>query len=396
MKIKQIHKNWQEVELGKISEMISRGKSPKYVEHSGIKIINQACIYWNYLRKENIKYHEETSVLREEFILKKEDILINSTGTGTLGRAIVFNEEGKFTADSHVTIFRTNKKLLNPRYFVLFLETQKGQKELYQKCVSGSTNQIELSKSKFEKLKIPLPPLETQKKIVSILEKAESLKQKREQASKLSDEYLKSVFCEMFLNKEFPRKEIGEVVIKTENIAPEKQFGERFFEYIDISSIDNLNKKIIITKKILGKEAPSRAKQQVKYKDVLISTVRPNLNAISLVPQELNDQICSTGFCILRSDPHEVLSEYLFFISKSKSFVDYLVKRCKGANYPAVSNSDVKSFKIPLPPIELQEKFASIVEHVERLKEKQKKSKEDLDEIFNSLMQKAFNGELVA
>src|SRR3989344_8747637 len=54
-------------------------------------------------------------------------------------------------------------------------------------------------------------------------------------------------------------------------------------------------------KKGLGKEAPSRAKQLVKDKDILISTVRPNLNAVAIVPKELDNQICSTGYCIIRA-----------------------------------------------------------------------------------------------
>ena len=69
--------------------------------------------------------------------------------------------------------------------------------------------------------------------------------------------------------------------------------------------------------------------------------------------------------------------------------------KCRGANYPAVSNKDIKSLKIPLPPLPLQQKFARIVEQVEKMKEKINKTKQNSEELFNSLMSKAFRGELV-
>jgi type I restriction enzyme S subunit len=68
--------------------------------------------------------------------------------------------------------------------------------------------------------------------------------------------------------------------------------------------------------------------------------------------------------------------------------------KCRGANYPAVSSKDIKSLKIPLPPLPLQQKFAKIVEQVEKMKENVKKTKTGSEELFNSLMQKAFRGEL--
>ena len=69
--------------------------------------------------------------------------------------------------------------------------------------------------------------------------------------------------------------------------------------------------------------------------------------------------------------------------------------RIKGIGVPDLHLIEIKNFKIPLPPIKLQEKFVSIVQEVEKLKEKQNTSKIEIDELFNSLMQKAFTGELV-
>jgi type I restriction enzyme S subunit len=88
-------------------------------------------------------------------------------------------------------------------------------------------------------------------------------------------------------------------------------------------------------------------------------------------------------------------SIYLFYLLKENSFKAQLIGFNRGVRQGNISNQDIKNLIIPLPPLPLQQKFASIVEHIEKLKEKQQKSKEEIDNLFNSLMQKAFNGELV-
>jgi len=290
---------------------------------------------------------------------------------------------------------RVEDSKVDPFYLRHFLKSKEFNKIKDSNC-SGATQKA-IGNEKLSKIKIPLPSLSIQKKIVKLLDRAEQAKIKRERADNLTKDYLQSVFYDLFFDKKnkFQRVEIQHGITKTENRTPEREFPNEYFEYIDIASVDNKLKKIIETKKILGKEAPSRARQEVKFKDILISTVRPNLNAVALIPKSLDKSICSTGFCILRADNENFVSEYLFNITQTDYFINNLVKKCTGANYPAVSNNDIKCLEVPLPPIELQQKFAKIVEKVEKLKNKQQKSKEKIDEIFTSLMQKAFRGELV-
>ena len=84
------------------------------------------------------------------------------------------------------------------------------------------------------------------------------------------------------------------------------------FRYVDISSIDNDAKSITEARTIDVVEAPSRARQVITAGDVLVSTVRPGLNAVAMVPDDLDGQISSTGFCVLRPKPDLLDSEYLF------------------------------------------------------------------------------------
>ena len=92
--------------LYNISNYLSRGKSPNYVENSKIKVINQACIYWDEFKYSNAKYQDELKINKSlDKMIKNGDVLITSTGTGTLGRCNVFQgEENKYIADGHASI----------------------------------------------------------------------------------------------------------------------------------------------------------------------------------------------------------------------------------------------------------------------------------------------------
>src|SRR5436309_15877220 len=99
--------------------------------------------------------------------------------------------------------------------------------------------------------------------------------------------------------KRWPTNKLGELVLPTEQRDPRDKPTERF-SYVDIAGVDNEAKKITATKTIVGADAPSRARKVIRRGDVIVSTVRPNLNAVALVPDVLDNQICSTGFSVLR------------------------------------------------------------------------------------------------
>lgn len=163
--------------LENISTYLSRGKSPKYTNLSKIKIINQACIHWEFLDFKKVKYHRED---RSNITpLEEGDILINSTGTGTLGRMSIFfpeNINNVYVADSHVTVVRFDRNKVIPEYVLHLFKVENMQIQLYKRCVSGSTNQIELSKSNLKKFSIPLPPIELQNKFADFVRQVDKSK----------------------------------------------------------------------------------------------------------------------------------------------------------------------------------------------------------------------------
>ena len=219
---------------------------------------------------------------------------------------------------------------------------------------------------------IPLPPLPEQRRIAAILneqmaavEKAQAAAEVQREAAKiLPSAYLRKVFkCRT--NDKLPGGwrwvRLGEVCEeKTGTRDPCLQPVDMFC-YIDIASVDNNQKRILNTSVLLGKDAPSRARQVINAGDVIVSTTRPNLNAVALVPHELDNQICSTGFCVLRPKK-ELERDFLFAYVCSPDFVKNLSDLVKGALYPAVTDKQVKAQVIPLPPLPEQKRIAAIID----------------------------------
>ncbi|MFA4934875.1 MAG: restriction endonuclease subunit S [Candidatus Methanoperedens sp.] len=391
--MKKLPDGWKFVKLSDIANISAGGTPRRNVQ----EYWNDGVIPWlkiSDLKKTYINYAEEKITQKG---LDDSSAKIFPKGTivysifATLG-AVGILEISAATNQAIAGII-PNNSLIETKYLYHCLQSEKNN--ILVKKSHATQDNINLTILRNHE--IPLPPLPAQKKIAAVLEKAEKLREWRKEADGLIDRFLESTFLELFGDIEKNEKGWGtnaikEVVLKNEKVNPGKDFPTLQFIYVDISSVNSIKGKIISSSEILGANAPSRAQQKIKTGDLLVSTVRPNLNAVALVPETLDGQICSTGFCILRADRTKILPEYLFIISRSGYFIDSLVKVAKGASYPAVSNKDITSLKIQVPPIELQNKFANIYKQIEQIREYQNQSKQKIDNFFNVLMQKAFNG----
>jgi type I restriction enzyme S subunit len=136
--------------------------------------------------------------------------------------------------------------------------------------------------------------------------------------------------------------------------------GRGEFTYVDISSIDRETKRIIDPKVLPVAKAPSRAKQVLKTGDILVSMTRPNLNAVAIVPPDLDGSIGSTGFHVLRGKEAE--SGFLFYAVQTPGFIDAMCKKVQGALYPAVRPRDISSFCLPPFSLSSQRRIVAEIE----------------------------------
>jgi len=252
-----------------------------------------------------------------------------------------------------------------------------------------------------KKFKIPLPPLPIQKKIADILDRAQQLREWRREADKLTDEYLKSVFLDMF----------------GDPVRNEKGWDVKRFDEVAQSRLGKMRDKKQITgnylKPYLGNSnvkwfefdftdllemdftLDEQKKYELKYGDVLICE-GGEVGRSAIWKNEITRCYFQKALHRVRVEETIISKEFLvylmYFYSKYGGLMDYV----STATISHLTGVKLKKMKIPVPPITLQKKFATIVEKVEQMKVIQSKSKTQISELFNSLMQRAFRGELVA
>jgi type I restriction enzyme S subunit len=177
---------------------------------------------------------------------------------------------------------------------------------------------------------------------------------------------------------------IGEVVERAQTWNPSRSPVDEVFEYIDLSAVDQDAKMIMGAREVPCGEAPSRARQLVESGDILVSTVRPNLNGVACVPGHLDGATASTGFCVVRASKTKANSAYLFHWVKSPMFIADMVSKATGASYPAVSDRIIFESQIPLPPLAEQKRIAAILDAADALRTKRRESLAQLDALLQS------------
>jgi len=162
------------------------------------------------------------------------------------------------------------------------------------------------------------------------------------------------------------------------------------FRYVDISSVDREGKCVTGATELAVAEAPSRARQVLKADDILVSTVRPNLNAVAMVPNDLDGAVGSTGFTVLRANPKRLLPRYLFHWVRTPTFVANMVQKATGASYPAVSDRIVLDSQMPLPPLLEQRRIADILDKADAIRRKRKETIALTEELLRSAFLEMF------
>lgn len=183
---------------------------------------------------------------------------------------------------------------------------------------------------------------------------------------------------------------IGQVVLPVATWNPQTSGSSADFLYIDIGSLDREAKTVTNASRVHPTAAPSRARQIVHRGDILVSTVRPNLNAVALVPDGMDGATASTGFTVLRPSPEKLYGPYLFHWVRTPSFVADMVKQATGASYPAVSDRIVLQSELPLPPLPEQRRIADILDKADAVRRKRKEAIALTEELLRSAFLEMF------
>ncbi|EMY3558097.1 restriction endonuclease subunit S [Flavobacterium psychrophilum] len=227
------------------------------------------------------------------------------------------------------------------------------------------TAQPQITRTNLEPFQIPLPPLDIQQKIVAEIEVLEAKEKKAKEAVESYNKLIVSIVSNLSNHKE---ENISKLfTINSKSLNPKELWEKELFTYVDIDSVGKGDGKINFAQKLLGNDAPSRARRLALNSTVIISTVRPYLKGFAYVENVPQKTIFSTGFALLKSiDENNYLTKlaYYLFMFSSDLMTQMEAAMPKSA-YPSINKEDIDNFKIPLPPLSEQQKIVSEIEKIE-------------------------------
>lgn len=193
--------SWPKVALDELTHKIGSGSTPRggnsSYKDAGIPLVRSMNVHDGVFKAAGLAFiDEEQARLLQNVTLQKGDVLINITGASVARSCILPERYSGGRVNQHVAIIRP-KQELNPAYLNYFLTATDTKRNLLNTAAGGATREA-LTKAQLEALEIPLPPLDEQKRIAAILDRADQLRQKRCQATELLDSLTQSIFLEMF------------------------------------------------------------------------------------------------------------------------------------------------------------------------------------------------------
>jgi len=376
-----LHEGWKWEELKDLCHRMHQGINTvtdkiEY-QNEGHYIIQSKHITNGYLDFSDARFikDEDYEYYKEKFNPKKNDILF--CNIGTIGKSLVVDKDEDFLIAWNLFLLKLKNDLINARYLKYYLDKLQSI-GYYNRFLTGGTVKF-INKTKLGSIKIPLPPLEQQKEIITTLNKGEQLKQWRKESDKLTDDYPNSVFLEMFGDqrkneKEFEIKGFLDVFnVKTgkldSNAAVENGKYPFFTCSRDTLQIDNYS---FDCEALLLAGNNAAGKYSVKYYEGKF------------------DAYQRTYVLTLKNNS----GRYRFFHFLLGKKLNELQSKSIGTNTKYLTMGILKHIKMICPPTELQNKFAGIVKQVEKMKSHQNSSKQQIDDLFNVFIQKAFRGEL--
>jgi type I restriction enzyme S subunit len=402
---------WKTSSLGEICELINRGISPSYVNEGGILVLNQKCIRNHQINYALGRRHNfALKPVKEERLIRAGDVLVNSTGTGTLGRVALVREEPSepTTVDSHVTIVRAMKNQFNYLFFGWLLISIE---EKIKEAGEGSVGQTELSRTTLrDKFIVSYPTnLIVQKRLA---EKLDSIFLEIERATiateaniKNAEALYKSHLLEIFSkpNKNSKIFNLGDLCATFHqglNTAGEKvKFHDSGFPIIQTRNIDN--GCIDITEKIKYLSKADWEKYKGKFKPEIGDIFFTNIGTIgktAIVTTE-DEYLIHWNIFKLRPKLDLITSNFMKLALDYLTLSGYFSEKQKGGTVAFVTKKMISEVSLPIPPLAnqilLTNKIDASYSLCEKLRETYLNKFLELQKLKSSTLKQAFNGELV-
>lgn len=333
---------------------------------------------------------------------KPGDLLV--TGVGTLGICYQVKEKDKFYFKDGNIVWLKNKGKVNSDYIEYCYKSPFVKRQIQSTADAAVVGTYTITNAR--ETKIPLPPLEQQKQIASILDTADAYRQKTKALIEKYDALTQSLFLDMFGDpvtnpkgwKFIPISNL--IVQKPDNgfFAKKDKYGENgtpvvwLTDFIDKIYISEQNLRRAVTQE-------KDNKYLLEYGDALFCRSSLNVEGIgkcSIAPSEFKEPtIFECHIIRVKLDTERVVPEYFRFLTKTAYFRKNVMKNAKTSTMTTISQEGISKINVPVPEFQLQLDFKGRLKAIEAQKILAQQELDKADELFNSLLQKAFKGELV-
>ena len=368
---------------------------------SGVKLLNVANLKDGNVYLDNTDRYiseEEAYGKYSHFLVDEGDLIIASSGI----KVEYFDKKMGFAKKEHLPLcmntstirFKTlDKDILDIEYFAYFLKTNYFKKQI-SRLITGSA-QLNFGPSHLKQIKVILPPRDVQKKIVEVLDKAQELIDKRKDQIKALDELVKSRFIEMFGNlKNLETMELSKCANFIDYRGKTPTLSENGIRMINAKSVGNGVFKYI--EEYVSEETYNSWMKRgfPEPGDVLFVTEGHTFGNVCRIPESLNKFAMGQRVITLQGNKDIINNVFLVQYMQTNDFKVKIDKYKTGSSAQGIRSKELQKILIPIPKIELQNQFADFVKQVDKLKSQIETSLKELEDNFNSLMQKAFKGEL--
>ena len=297
-----------------------------------------------------------------------------------------------------------DQKEVDRNYLYILLSSEIFQKNLQRQMKGGI--QKHLGHQTIARQEIPLPPLAEQKRIAAILDKADQLRQKRQQAINMADEFSRSVFLEMFGDPE----SAGWDLVTVESLLANHKgsmrtgpFGSQLLhsEFTDsgiaVLGIDNAVKNVFKWAKprFISEEKYQQLKKYTVYPGDVLITLMGTCGRCAVVPDDITPAINTKHLCAITLDQSKCLPRFLhsYFLMHPVA-KKYLAAKAKGAIMSGLNMGVIKELPVPAAPLALQEKYQAVCQKYDHIITNLNVALQISGDNFNALSQKAFAGQL--
>ncbi len=332
--------------------------------------------------------------VKKSRVVKEGDFLL--TNSMSFGRPYILKTSG--CIHDGWLVLSPKSDNTHTDYFYYYLGSQEIKNKLAGKAAGAVVKN--LNKDIVKGLEIPLPPLAEQKRIAAILDKADAIRQKRKQAIDLADEFLRSVFLDMFGDPVTNPKgwEVCELnscldFLTSGSRGWAKYYAEEGSKFI---RIQNVGKNKLILNELAYVNAPDTKEAErtrVKVNDVLLS-ITADLGRSAVVTEELRGGHINQHLALLRLKTSKLEPQFLSALLSSEGALRQFKAKNKAAVKAGLNFDDIRTFEIYLPPLRTQSKYLTIYTTAMKNLNKLMIQRDNAEVLFSSLSQKAFSGQL--